>query len=103
MIPKSGNGFRKRSCSSNKLERDDDSKKSHPALAACRTQVSVFVCADNSIATGGFMVIVPEGSMLFERAFPCQMEWHTRIAAPSGGRPGAHALPVSDHRDEGPI
>jgi hypothetical protein len=29
-------GFRKRSCSSNNLERDDDSKKSHPALAACR-------------------------------------------------------------------
>jgi hypothetical protein len=27
-------GFRKRSCSSNKLERDDDSKKIHPALAA---------------------------------------------------------------------
>jgi hypothetical protein len=27
-------GFRKRSCSTNKLERDDDSKKSHPALAA---------------------------------------------------------------------
>src|SRR5712664_3246036 len=33
MIPKSGNGFRKRSCSSNKVERDDDSKKSHSALA----------------------------------------------------------------------
>ena len=32
MIPKSGNGFRKRSCSNNKVERDDDSKKSHPAL-----------------------------------------------------------------------
>jgi hypothetical protein len=27
-----GTGFRKRSCSNNKLERDDDSKKSHPAL-----------------------------------------------------------------------
>jgi hypothetical protein len=27
-------GFRKRSCSTNKLERDDDSKKSHRALAA---------------------------------------------------------------------
>jgi hypothetical protein len=26
-----GTGFRKRSCSDNKLERDDDSKKSHPA------------------------------------------------------------------------
>src|SRR6267143_907462 len=34
MIPKSGTGFRKRSCSSNKLERDDDSKNSHPALGA---------------------------------------------------------------------
>jgi hypothetical protein len=26
-------GFRKRSCSNNKLEREDDSKKSHPAPA----------------------------------------------------------------------
>src|SRR5580704_15200380 len=32
MIPKSGYGFRKRSCSTNKLKRDADSKKSHPAL-----------------------------------------------------------------------
>jgi hypothetical protein len=29
---KVGTGFRKRSCSDNKLERDDDSKKSHHAL-----------------------------------------------------------------------
>src|SRR5882672_2873292 len=44
MIPKKpapdlirgGTGFRKRSCSSNKLERDDDSKKSHHALARLR-------------------------------------------------------------------
>jgi hypothetical protein len=28
-----GTGFRKRSCSTNKLERDDDAKKSHHALA----------------------------------------------------------------------
>jgi hypothetical protein len=27
-----GTGFRKRSCSNNKIERDADSKKSHPAL-----------------------------------------------------------------------
>src|SRR5882757_5505751 len=32
MIPKVCRGFRKRSCSNKKLERDDDSKKSHPAL-----------------------------------------------------------------------
>src|SRR5260370_4006273 len=69
------------------------------ALAACRTQVSVFVRADNSIAAGGFMVIVPEGSMLFERAFPCQMEWRTRLAAASGGRQGVHPLPVSGPPD----
>jgi hypothetical protein len=25
-------GFRKRSCSSKKIERDDDSKKNHPSL-----------------------------------------------------------------------
>jgi hypothetical protein len=28
-----GTGFPKRSCSNKKIERDDDSKKSHPALA----------------------------------------------------------------------
>src|SRR6202035_1852411 len=32
MIRKSGNRFPKRSCSNKKIERDDDSKKSHPAL-----------------------------------------------------------------------
>src|SRR5258705_9740988 len=32
MIRKSGTGFPKRSCSNNKLKRDDDSKKNHPAL-----------------------------------------------------------------------
>src|SRR5256885_6736356 len=31
--------FGKRSCSANKLERDDDSKKSHPALAVVRMEV----------------------------------------------------------------
>src|SRR5262245_46942289 len=34
MIPKSGSGFRKRSCSTNKLERDDESKLGHHALVA---------------------------------------------------------------------
>ena len=33
MIPKSGTGFRIRSCFINKLGRDGDSKKSRPALA----------------------------------------------------------------------
>ena len=33
-------GFRKRSCSKNKLERDDDSKKSHPALGEAAGKVS---------------------------------------------------------------
>ncbi len=56
MIPKSGNGFRKRSCSNNKVERDDDSKKSHPALmpAAPRlatiTNVCRFECEASHIA-----------------------------------------------------
>jgi hypothetical protein len=31
---KAGTGFPKRSCSNKKIERDDDSKKSHPALAS---------------------------------------------------------------------
>src|SRR5262249_45745530 len=38
-----GTGFRKRSCSSKKLERDDDSKKSHPALVP-RTRSSHTSC-----------------------------------------------------------
>src|SRR5258705_7856842 len=79
-----------------------DLGKESSRLAACRTQVSVFVRADNSIATGGFMVIVPEGSMLFERAFPCQMEWRTRLAAASSGRHGGHPLHVPSHPDEAP-
>jgi hypothetical protein len=32
--PRVDTGFRKRSCSNNKIERDDDSKKSHHALEA---------------------------------------------------------------------
>src|SRR5262249_57971117 len=40
MIPKSGYRFRKRSCSTNKIERDDDSKKSHLALAERRRRFS---------------------------------------------------------------
>ena len=37
MIPKSGHRFsEKRSCSDKKLERDDDSKKSHPAIGVFR-------------------------------------------------------------------
>src|SRR5216684_1243231 len=44
--------------------------------------------------TGGFMVAVPEGAMLFERAFPCQMEWRARLAAASDGRQGVHPLHV---------
>ena len=32
------NAFARRSCSNKKIERDDDSKKSHPALAAPRSR-----------------------------------------------------------------
>src|SRR5713226_261872 len=53
--------------------------------------------------TGGFMVAVAEGAMLFERAFPCQMEWRARLAAASGGRQGVHPLHVPGHRDEAPL
>src|SRR6202790_2161780 len=35
--PRVGTGFPKRSCSNKKIERDDDSKKSHPALECRRT------------------------------------------------------------------
>src|SRR5215208_1997866 len=40
MIPKSGRGFRKRSCSTKRLERDDDSKKSHHALRGAAAKLS---------------------------------------------------------------
>jgi hypothetical protein len=36
MISKLDTGFRKRSCSANELERDDDSRKRHPALGQPR-------------------------------------------------------------------
>ena len=39
-------GFRKRSCSTNKLERDDDSKKSHHALCGVRSDVDEACSAD---------------------------------------------------------
>jgi hypothetical protein len=35
MIPKSGNRFSEKIVLNKKLERDDDSRKSRPALAAC--------------------------------------------------------------------
>jgi hypothetical protein len=41
--PRVDTGFRKRSCSTNKLEQDDDSKKSHPALGTLgRQKASLF-------------------------------------------------------------
>src|SRR5215213_8704215 len=43
MIPKSGNRFRKRSCSNKQMERDDDSKRNHPALAQAAAARSVKV------------------------------------------------------------
>src|SRR5215208_3958143 len=39
MIPKSGCRFRKRSCSNKEVERDDDSKRSHRALALHRLRL----------------------------------------------------------------
>src|SRR5262249_40501162 len=43
MMPKSGYRFRKTSCAKKKLERDDDSKKSHHALAELLAQKSEYV------------------------------------------------------------
>src|ERR1700674_4526045 len=39
--PRVGIGFPKRSCSNKKIERDDDSKKSHPALTASRGSMAL--------------------------------------------------------------
>src|SRR6266481_4263394 len=52
MIRKSGTGFPKRSCSNKKIERDDDSKKSHPALA--RDQAAQRVAEERNRARGFF-------------------------------------------------
>jgi hypothetical protein len=38
-------GFRKRSCSNKKVERDDDSKKSHPVLASNRMVLALDLLA----------------------------------------------------------
>src|SRR5262245_16412253 len=40
-----GTGFRKRSCSKNRMERDDDSRKSQPAPKAFRSNRSGIVMA----------------------------------------------------------
>jgi hypothetical protein len=42
-------GFRKRSCSNKKLERDDDSMKSHPALACFLLSFSVALFGGNKL------------------------------------------------------
>src|SRR6266576_1045227 len=56
MIPNSGKRFsEKRSCPSNKLERDDDTKKSHPALVATEQPVRAELDArlqENAVVVG---------------------------------------------------
>ena len=47
MIPKSVQRFSERSCSNKKLERDDDSRKSHPALSA-EAAAACYHCLMNS-------------------------------------------------------
>jgi hypothetical protein len=54
-----GTGFRKRSCSTNNLERDDDSKRSHHALEAETGQNRV-------AAFAGRGATIPAGAMAHE-------------------------------------
>src|SRR5262249_22684099 len=44
MIPKVGTGFRKRSCSTNNLKRDDESQRSHHAFERDRTRAGAASC-----------------------------------------------------------
>ena len=43
-------GFRKRSCSNNRLDRDDDSKKSHPDLTRPVASPDTFITALRRVA-----------------------------------------------------
>src|SRR5882762_4011119 len=74
MIRKVGTGFPKKSCLKQKIERDDDSKKSHPAQAArWRTMMSirykfflafsVLVVLACSVAFSGFRGIAGSGDL----------------------------------------
>src|SRR5262249_14105841 len=45
-------GFRKRSCSNNELKRDDDSQKSHHALARLSAAIDVLRWSINSVSRG---------------------------------------------------
>jgi hypothetical protein len=63
-------GFPKRSCSNKKLERDDDSKKSHPALELQKTQAL-------SIPLAIFPAI-----------------WISRVTSPHALAPAARAMPA---------
>jgi hypothetical protein len=65
-------GFRKRSCSTNDVERDDDSKISHPALAVVVAEALVVAAAEvehfHEVADGRHVardvrVIVPIGDV----------------------------------------
>ncbi len=74
-------------------ERPLDGLQPRATLAACRTQVSVFVRADNSITRGDdrrIMVVVPDGSMLFDRdAGPHAPESDGMSQHASGSRHGS--------------
>src|SRR5271165_397236 len=71
--PGVGTGFRKRSCSNKRLERDEDSKKSHRALAAPRR-----LTQRDTEPTGQILYVLPgdaarsraAGSRPFERLAP---------------------------------
>jgi hypothetical protein len=66
--PRVGTGFPKRSCSNKKIERDDDSKKSHPALGkasnTARGHKIGLILADMLIAIE-FNIWVAVGYVLF--------------------------------------
>src|SRR5467141_2980308 len=74
MIRKVGTGFPKKSCLKQKIERDDDSKKSHPAPAARWSTMmsirykfflafSVLVVLACSVAFSGFRGIAGSGDL----------------------------------------
>src|ERR1700730_16488576 len=71
MIPKSGYRI-SGSCSSKKIERDDDSKKSHPALARSRmnrkTQIAVVGAGLGGLTVAGFLQRAGFAVTIYEQA-----------------------------------
>src|SRR6516165_12359656 len=75
-------------------------------LAACRTHVSIFVCADNKCHASLWRLRTrygyPRGMDAILASIP-QSRGAPRAEGASGGRQGVHSLHVPRHGDEAPL